>query len=88
MNRTMHWNLPLSRPLLLERRGKKVELLTLIDVAVWISDTFGNVTRSAPLEEAMINLMDAAKSGREADRERATDQVEVAARAHGWTKRS
>lgn len=80
----MAWSDPLARKLTLERRGKTIELVTLRDAADWIMENFQNVIRDIALEEAAKDLLRAAKSGKKADLERATKQIEVVARFHRW----
>lgn len=76
----------LTRSLSLKRRGKKVELVTLLDAAKWISDNFGNTIQDIPIEEAIKDLMQAAETGEVGDIERITNQIEIVAQRHNWLR--
>lgn len=82
----MKWDRPLTRSLSLKRRGKKVELVTLLDAAKWISDNFGNTIQDIPIEEAIKDLMQAAETGEVGDIERITNQIEIVAQRHNWLR--
>lgn len=69
----MSWDKKLSRPLLLDN-GQR--LLTLSDVRSFFIDRFASVTHSAPLAYAGELLLKAAETGKCADIEAATDQIE------------
>jgi hypothetical protein len=71
-----HWDKALSREL--GAAGERI--VTLRDAGRFLLERFQGVTKSAPLEHAIVLLMRAAASGRRADRAAATDQVLIVLR--------
>jgi hypothetical protein len=70
----MHWDKPLSRPLML-KNGERLE--TLSDVRDLILERFISVTHSAALVYAGELLLEAAKMGEPTDIAAATDEIEL-----------
>ena len=66
------WTRPLSRALTL-KSGER--LTTLRDAGELCAVRFGNPRQNAPVEQAINLLLQAAETGKRADREAATDQV-------------
>jgi hypothetical protein len=66
------WTRPLTHVLIL-KTGERLRMLH--DAADLITRRFGSVTKSAPLEHAIVLLLGAAEIGTRADRKAATDQV-------------
>jgi hypothetical protein len=73
----MPWTKKLSRPLVL-KDGTRLE--TLSDVRALFLDRFATVTHSAPLAYAGELLLKAAQTGKRADIEAATNQIDLALR--------
>ena len=71
------WTRPLTRVPIL-KTGERLRMLH--DAADLITHRFGSVTKSAPLEHAIVLLLRAAETGTRADRKAATDQVAVVLR--------
>jgi hypothetical protein len=71
------WTRPLTHVLIL-KTGERLHMLH--DAADLITRRFGSVTKSAPLEHAIVLLLGAAETGTRADRKAATDQVAVVLR--------
>jgi hypothetical protein len=69
----MPWTKKLSRPLVLK---DGTTLKTLSDVRALFLDRFATVTHSEPLAYAGQLLLTAAETGKRADIEAATDQIE------------
>ena len=68
----MDWGQPLTRTLTLK---SGVKLRTLHDAAEAFLRAFGNVNHDRAVEHAISLMMEAAKSGDDADRKAATDQI-------------
>jgi hypothetical protein len=71
----MPWNKRLSRPLVL-KDGARLE--TLSDVRALFLDRFSTITHSDPIAYAGELLLRAAETGKRADIEAATEQIERA----------
>ena len=69
----MSWDKKLSRPLVL-KDGMRLE--TLSDVRAAFIHRFANITYSMPLAHAGTLLIKAAETGKRADIDAATDQIE------------
>jgi hypothetical protein len=67
--RPSRWSAKLSRPILL-KNGKK--LVTLFDARNCLVNTFANVVRNDALGHAIVLLMEAAETGKLANRRAAT----------------
>lgn len=74
----MSWNKKLSRPLLL-KDGERLK--TLSDARNLLIERFSNITHSEPLARAGELLLKAAETGKRADIEAATEQLERLLRA-------
>jgi hypothetical protein len=75
----MPWNKRLSRPLVL-KDGKRLQALS--DVRAVFLDRFANITHSAPIAHAGELLLKAAETGKRADVEAATEQIERVLRSN------